>query len=422
MYEYCSVTIKKYSKYTIPSLAPNGFYSMLEPPQIDKWQHLSTNCTLQFRVLLMDLGQVVIHIVLNNSTLLENIKLPLGNNQDMIQFSCKCPIISCKYISEEFGPKMLRRFQINLPNEIDFNKTIVSLKNLNFILRTAKTSIARNMITNQVLDIKNSKKADFTESTNVSGYKNSNAQFQTQNMIMDFSQRYQEEPEREASIHPNNILTHKNFPIAQPSWPKTDLSAGHSSQDLNTPLTTQAVSSWPEPLNVQLPEASQILPKITGCFPNIVNQKKNIDPIVDLASSRKNISERATTLLDVHTPKEQTEKDVQVQSSTVLATTPPKICGLDKENPTAQNANIMTKVDNKLDGSQRSKNANTPCRNEEPILNGLFNGTKEKTYLDEGTSLSVKNVNMNASRKISKRLIKKKLKDEDFIKWVCINL
>lgn len=421
MYEYCSVIIKKYSKYTIPSFAPNGFRSMLEPPQIDKWQHLSTNCTLQFRVLLMDSGQVLIHVVLNNSTLLENIRLPLGDNQDLIQFSCKCPIISCKYISEEFGPRMLRRFQINLPNDVEFNRTIVSLKNLNFVLRTAKTSIAQNTITSQVLDINNGKKVNFAEGTNTSNYAHSSTQFQTQNMIMDFSQRCQEKSEREQSNRSNITLPHDNFPMAQQSWPNTELNVVHSSQDLNTPSATQTVLSRPEPLNVQPLEVSQSLAKTTSCLPNIENQKNQTETNSDLLS-RKDIASCKPGLMEIaHLPKERVEKESRMHSTTGLVKTPTTtVWSLEKENTTRQNFNNKENVDNKLSDSQKSRGINTSNRRTEIPLNDTLNGTKEEVSLGGEITVNVKNANRNAPRKISKRLIKEKLKDKEFMNWVCI--
>ncbi|GHM90581.1 hypothetical protein SCAW_025610 [Saccharomyces cerevisiae] len=414
MYEYCSVVIKKYSKYTIPSFAPNGFQSMLEPPQIDKWQHLSANCTLQFRVLLMDSRQILINVVLNNSTLLENIRLPLGDNQDLIQFSCKSPIISCKYISEEFGPRMLRRFQMNLPNDVEFNRTVVSLKNLNFVLRTARTSIAQSTITSQVQGNNNGTKVCFTEGPKVSSYTNPNTQFQTQNMIMDFSQRYQEESERESNNRSNITLPHDNIQIAQQIWPNTDLNVVHSSQDLNTPMATQTVLGRPESLIVQPLEVSQSLPNTTNCLPNAENKKKKVDTTSDF-TSRKEIALCKTGLLEtIHIPK---ERESQMQSVTGLDATPTIIWSPGKDNTAKKNTSNKKNIDDKLTNPQKSGNTHTPDRNKEVLPNGTLNETRKEASPSEGLTIRVKNVNRNASRKISKRLIKEKLKDEEFMKW-----
>ncbi|CAI4048395.1 hypothetical protein SKDZ_13G2590 [Saccharomyces kudriavzevii ZP591] len=417
MYEYCSVIIKKYSKYTVPSIAPKGFYSLLEPPQLDKWQHLSTNCTLQFQILLEDSGQVVIHVILNNSTLLEHIRLPLGNNHDLIQFSSKCPIISCKYISEEYGPKMLRRFQINLPSDLEFNRIVICLRNLNFIMRTAKTSIAQNTIKNQVLDNSNNKRAEVSEDNNLGTYSNFNTQFQTQNMIMDFSQCYQEESERELSNRPNRTLPRRNFSMVQQSFPNADVSVEQFSQDFNTPLASQAVPSRPEQLSVKLAEASQGLPNVTNCSSDAAREKKNTPISVDLPLG-KDITSCNTNLSHlVNLPRENLQKEENIEG-TGLATTPAMRRNIEGQNVTKQDASNRKKVDNKLSGSQETENANISQRNTEISSSGPNNRKEADSAVTQEVMMGVAKTYRNASRKISKRLIKEKLKDEGFMKWV----
>lgn len=427
MYEYCSVIIKKYSKYTIPSLAPKGFNSVLEPPHIDKWQHLSVNCTLQFRVLLEDSGQVALQVILNNSTFLEHIRLPLGSNHDLIQFTCKCPIISCKYISEEFGPKVLKRFQINLSNEMDFNRIVISLKNLSFIVKTAKTSIARNTMINQTLDFSNSKEGNFIDNNNANNnnantYKNSSVQFQTQNMVMDFSQLYQEKSGRELNNCSNTTFPIANLPMTQQNFPTAEISVEHLTQDLNTPLATQSIPSPPEPFGVKLSEVSQPLSNNLRHSPTTKNEKRNTAISFDLPFEKGTTLHNDNNLLDVtDLPKGRQEKEdlVQIRSSANVVTTLATLGSLEKENATKQN---KEKVDDKLSGSQNVAHTNEYQKRKEIPLCSLINGTETETTLVQEEKMVAKKISRDSPRKISKRLIKEKLKDEEFMKWVCTKI
>ncbi|CAI4049791.1 hypothetical protein SUVZ_13G2660 [Saccharomyces uvarum] len=418
MYEYCSVIIKKYSKYTIPSLAPKGFNSVLDPPHIDKWQHLSVNCTLQFLVLLEDSGQISLQVILNNSTFLENIRLPLGCNHDSIQFTCKCPIISCKYISEEFGPKVLKRFQINLSNEMDFNRIVISLKNLSFIIKTAKTSIARNTMINQTLDFSNSKKGSFTENNIASTHRNSSVQFQTQNMVMDFSQLYQKKPGKELNSCSNTTFPIANLPMTQQNFPTAEVSVEHFSQDLNTPLATQTIPSPPEPLSVKLLEVSQPLSNNLRHSLTTKNEKRNTAISFDLPSEKGTTLHNDNDLLNVtNLPKGRQEKEdlVQIQSSANVVTTLATLGNLEKETATKQN---KEKVDDKLGGSENVAHTNEHQKRKEIPFCSSNNGIETDTTLVQEEMMAAKKTSRDPPRKISKRLIKEKLKDEEFMKWV----
>ncbi|QID87271.1 hypothetical protein GRS66_009942 [Saccharomyces pastorianus] len=422
MYEYCSVIIKKYSRYTIPSLAPKGFSSVLEPPHIDKWQHLSVNCTLQFKVLLEDSGQVALQVILNNSTFLEHIRLPLGSNHDSIQFSCKCPIISCKYISEEFGPKVLKRFQINLSNEMDFNRIVISLKNLSFIVKTAKTSIARNTMINQTSDFSNSKKGNFNENNNAGTYRNSSVQFQTQNMVMDFSQIYQEKCARELNNCSNITFPMTNLPMTQQNFPTPEANVEHFSQDLNTPSATQTIPIAPEPLSVKLLEASPPLSNKSRHSPTTKKENRNTAISFDLLSKKGAILHNGNDTLnvaDLPKKRQSTEDLVQIRSSANVVTTLGTSCNLVKKNATKQN---KEKVDNKLSDSQNVAHTNEYQKKKEIPLCGPINGLETKMTLIQEEMMAAKKTSRDPPRKISKRLIKEKLKDEEFMKWVCTKI
>ncbi|QLL30513.1 hypothetical protein HG536_0A03310 [Torulaspora globosa] len=129
--------VKFYSTYSELIPAPRGFDTIFNPLQSDKWQHFPENFPSN---LTLSLGKdKTCHVVVAwNGRTMETIKVNLLDSARTIQFTARCPAISCKYIVLTESGMFMRRFQVSLNSEDDFERLQVILAGLRVAVKPAR--------------------------------------------------------------------------------------------------------------------------------------------------------------------------------------------------------------------------------------------------------------------------------------------
>ncbi|CAL9730422.1 hypothetical protein MOUN0_J05204 [Monosporozyma unispora] len=134
--------IKFFSQFLEDIPISNGVETQMSQLDMSKWKHFSENENFKFK-LKYENEALTLTVWINNVQPLEHIII---SKQDIelkrlnhVQFSIKSPRISCKYLklSNNFN-LVQRRFQMTLEKEDDFNKLIQLFKQINFVVKEAK--------------------------------------------------------------------------------------------------------------------------------------------------------------------------------------------------------------------------------------------------------------------------------------------
>ncbi|CCF56812.1 hypothetical protein KAFR_0B05160 [Kazachstania africana CBS 2517] len=135
------VKVRMYSVYTQAIFAPLGFETRLVSPlNAEKWKHLteSQNMNLSFQILVQENGTIIVQTLANGTSVLDEIKTSVMEDAKPIQFNVRDPVISCKYLIHENSMQVLKRFQITLTSYSDFSKIYDLLSILKFKIKYAK--------------------------------------------------------------------------------------------------------------------------------------------------------------------------------------------------------------------------------------------------------------------------------------------
>lgn len=132
--------VKFYSTYSELIPAPRGFATTFNPLRSDKWQHFPEDFPSN---LTLSLGKdKTCHVVVAwNGRNMETVKVDLLESVRTIQFTARCPAISCKYIVLTESGMFMRRFQVSLNSDDDFERLQVILAGLRITVKPARPQI-----------------------------------------------------------------------------------------------------------------------------------------------------------------------------------------------------------------------------------------------------------------------------------------
>ncbi|QLQ78078.1 hypothetical protein HG537_0A03250 [Torulaspora globosa] len=132
--------VKFYSTYSELIPAPRGFDTTFNPLQSDKWQHFPKDFPSN---LTLSLGKdKTCHVVVAwNGRTMETAKINLRDSARTIQFTARCPAISCKHIVVTESGMFVRRFQVSLKSKDDFERLQVILAGLRITVKPARSQV-----------------------------------------------------------------------------------------------------------------------------------------------------------------------------------------------------------------------------------------------------------------------------------------
>ncbi|CCK70477.1 Rec114p KNAG_0E02160 [Huiozyma naganishii CBS 8797] len=140
------VVVKCYSKYGDDVFVTNGFDSKTEQPKLDKWVHYPLDHMITFSIEVnLKQNTLLLQTVSDKAGILDYVRLNLTEATQLIQFSMKYPSLSCKYLTTvATGSRMraVKRFQMVFRDQRDYTVTEKVLGCLKFKIKNAKFSKA----------------------------------------------------------------------------------------------------------------------------------------------------------------------------------------------------------------------------------------------------------------------------------------
>ncbi|AQZ09186.1 REC114 (YMR133W) [Zygosaccharomyces parabailii] len=139
MEEYLCAPVKVYSRYGEHILAPLGLDTPSRHLEVNKWQHFPS--VARIALIIMKDGTNVIFKVVWDGALLEYARVDLKSTDSIIQFSAKSPSISCKYM---LAPRLMKRFQVTFNCESEFMKACSLIASLGVKVKQARPTPSEN--------------------------------------------------------------------------------------------------------------------------------------------------------------------------------------------------------------------------------------------------------------------------------------
>lgn len=135
-----SASIKFFSTYSELIPAPRGFESAGATLNPHKWQHFPTETASCFN---LDVGKdKTCHINVGwKGQTMETVRINLLNSAQTVQFTARSPAISCKYIVWTEAGMFIRRFQVSLSHDEDFARLQLILSRLKLVVKPARRPI-----------------------------------------------------------------------------------------------------------------------------------------------------------------------------------------------------------------------------------------------------------------------------------------
>lgn len=130
-----SVPIRLYSTYSDFINAPQGFDTPASQLDKTKWKHYNQNYFISLVIERFGGNRVTLTILSRENVILDILSTIVGNTNNHFKLSCRSPSLSCKYLKQENGSQVLRRFQIEFINNSDFSNTLIILKSLSIPIK-----------------------------------------------------------------------------------------------------------------------------------------------------------------------------------------------------------------------------------------------------------------------------------------------
>lgn len=130
------ITVRQYSTYrgTIP--APNGFHTRGIQLDSTKWQHVPSTVEVNFGITLHENdNRVIIKTVLGRTDILDYIDATMTSSYDTVQFSYRLLALSCKYLAIEGGCQVMKRFQLEFNDNTQLSKVVFKLRQLKCLVK-----------------------------------------------------------------------------------------------------------------------------------------------------------------------------------------------------------------------------------------------------------------------------------------------
>lgn len=130
-----SIPIRLYSTYGDFINAPNGFDIPANQLDKTKWKHFNQNYFISLVIERFGGNRVTLTLTSRENIILDILSTIVGNANNHFKLSCRSPSLSCKYLKEENGSQILKRFQIEFINSTDFSNTLIILKSLSIPIK-----------------------------------------------------------------------------------------------------------------------------------------------------------------------------------------------------------------------------------------------------------------------------------------------
>ncbi|CCE64054.1 hypothetical protein TPHA_0G02180 [Tetrapisispora phaffii CBS 4417] len=132
------IPILSYSRFNSIVEAPLGFQSIINPIDKQNWSHYRENTDIYMRIDVFPNLSVKLEIMLDSIGVTEQIFFPIMQNRELIQFTTLNPTISCKYLVRSNDTIYMKRFQVVLNNEENYQKIIQNLNKFGCLIKNAK--------------------------------------------------------------------------------------------------------------------------------------------------------------------------------------------------------------------------------------------------------------------------------------------
>lgn len=116
---------------------------------MEKWLHFPADRDINFQLRMLNDKTLQIRVVShfnNEVTLLEDITTKVVPDNMYVQFSVKSPAVACKYLSVTDNQLFINRFQITLGSDTEFLEVYQILQHLKFRLKCGRTMPSSNLV------------------------------------------------------------------------------------------------------------------------------------------------------------------------------------------------------------------------------------------------------------------------------------
>lgn len=433
---YLYSPIKLLSQYPEHIPVPHGFQIPPPPPDIQKWKHLPVSSNLSLQIFLNGDINVELKVVYQETIVLEQASFPFHESKNIIQFTVQQPAISCKYIQKSTNSQVLKRFQIVFPSIEVYNSVVTALSAIGCTIKGARMGNSPNIAT-QVFNKKGN--------LNVLAHPNQNEKLNSQLScgIANLTKIKKVESNNIPTIVPNdasNYLETQLFDqenvMLDDANDNSTLNKDHKVNDCqqhvtnnlcnindetsvptvnNYELTKADVSnSYQSNLLAQFPSKNE---KLFEMFSKIVNQNP--------ALQQEFISMQEYIMPPVSNPTQDSKvtTNIEVISNIEIAVNPEVV-----SNPTVvlnPEKNIAPKTINDVYSTNRGTIKELLTNNHVERSNKNQNTKIEYEKKGEREKLLISNTNKstlkyNSDICITKKKLREKLNDEEFMKWVCL--
>lgn len=149
MKDYFSALVKFYSTYSEAIPAPDGFETPVAPLDPSKWQHFPVECPITLSVGLESNNNCVIEVSWNARTL-DMARINLLHSARVIQFTARSPTISCKYMVWKNSVPCVQRFQVTLSSGDDFRNLHSVLTAIHLVVKPARPAMSQPSPSSQI--------------------------------------------------------------------------------------------------------------------------------------------------------------------------------------------------------------------------------------------------------------------------------
>ncbi|KAG0670793.1 hypothetical protein C6P45_001802 [Maudiozyma exigua] len=435
-----SVPIKLYSTYYGSINAPHGFDIPANQLDKSKWRHFNQNYFISLVIERFGGNRVTLTTTSRENVILDILCTTVGNSNNHFKLSCRSPSLSCKYLKQENDCQILRRFQIEFLNNSDFSNTLIILKSLNIPVKEFTPVLSNSipttnyMFNNNPISLTRSYAFVENNSTGNDSFIELESQLTSSQMGSSNLKKKDSIPqdthgECGKKISTADTLLSDNLNPFQEN-PGNNMLNKHNSNDIEANESQAKLSM------------SDVLQKTTDIAPtgNVISQEIQNSRInkIDVPYQGSYISNNFVMTIDENRevpaiPQLNNNYILKGNSNNTslhciqLQNQPDYLTGnmehkqFGKENvsqrlPLSSDNRIIDspttiaqeKVDTGITAVDRTQTVNEPC----------------KTNSNEGHDISIDPKNSSKTLpktkvKISKRMIRDKLSDRKFMKWVC---
>lgn len=443
------ITVRQYSTYRGMIPAPNGFHTRGIQLDNTKWQHVPSTVEVNFGVTLHESkNRVIIKTVLGRTDILDYIDVIMTSSYDTIQFSYRLLALSCKYLAIEGGCQVMKRFQLEFNDNAQLSKVVFKLRQLKCLVkevpyRCPTIAVQERFPYTKINDFEN---RNFSQNYYQNEENNTQCSFQSfeggdgsrNTALGELSQTIHNESKQNTKEYNHDYLTglkisYDNFNNNQHVSHFTTLGAyqdtllepvpeqnennhilGKKNENANMNYLSQSstyrnfIPIRKEDINREIAESTSEIEFLNCMYPGIFNHN----------------DEHATSFSIV--PKESVKPESRDKKTEIEYKTLDNVLLKNNEkNVPATYCSSTGEGKNSPETTQSREMKDSECHTSAP--KGQLSFPEECNTLDNLTSAKNSKYRKLKSKKgrkmkVSRKLLEEKLRDQKFMKWVCITL